>query len=80
MFLVSVFLPEVTQQIHSLRARGVMAFHIFFAKGVEIIAFRKSSGNLCTVLADISFLVIRSPLSNSLFKFSLSLVGDNSMA
>jgi len=49
-FLVSVFLPEVTQQIHSLRASGVTFSHVARAAGTPLIAFRKSSGILCMAL------------------------------
>jgi hypothetical protein len=38
--LVSLlFLPEITQQIHSLRANGVMSSHTACAFGTEAIAF-----------------------------------------
>src|SRR3989338_1499386 len=47
-FLVSAFLLEVTQQIHSLRASGVISSHTINAAGTPIIAFRKSDGILCT--------------------------------
>src|SRR6186997_2378723 len=40
-FLVSTFLPDVTQQIHSLRASGVISSHTAFAAGVTISALRK---------------------------------------
>src|SRR3989344_4789419 len=46
--LVSAFLPDVTQHIHSLRASGVISSHTARATGVAIRAFRKSSGTLCT--------------------------------
>lgn len=55
--LVSDFLPEVTQQIHSFRASGVMSSHTDNALGVEKTTFFKSSGILCTVPVDI-FLAI----------------------
>src|SRR3989344_3888284 len=51
---VSCFFTDTTQQIHSLRARGVRSSHIVNALGVEIRALRKSSGTLCTTLAAIS--------------------------
>jgi hypothetical protein len=51
-FLVSAFLPEVTQQIHSLRASGVMSSHTAFADGAEARALRKSCGSECTAPAD----------------------------
>ena len=54
--LVSIFLPDVTQHIHSLRASGVISFHNLSAMGVEIRAFRRSGGNLCTTPPAISFL------------------------
>jgi hypothetical protein len=46
--LVSAFLPEMTQQIHSLRARGVISSHTARASGTEVRVFRKSAGILCT--------------------------------
>ena len=45
--LVSAFLPEMTQQIHSLRASGVRSSHTVRAFGSEVKAFLKSSGTLC---------------------------------
>jgi hypothetical protein len=45
--LVSSFLADVTQQIHSLRANGVMSAHKSFTSGSEFIAFRKSAGSSC---------------------------------
>ena len=56
-FLVSGFLTEMTQQIHSLRASGVMSSHCFRAAGSETRAFRKSAGTLWTTPAE-SFLVM----------------------
>jgi hypothetical protein len=43
---VSSFLTEVTQQIHSLRANGVMSSHTPLAIESASIAFRKSAGSL----------------------------------
>src|SRR3989338_4516746 len=57
--LVSLFLPEVTQQIHSLRASGVISCHTESAFESEIRAFRKSAGNVCTTPVAASFVVIR---------------------
>ena len=51
---VSAFLPEVTQQIHSFFASGVISSHTANAAGAEAMAFLKSIGILCTV----PFLVI----------------------
>src|SRR3989344_7036850 len=45
---VCTFLPEMTQQIHSLRASGVMSSHNARTFPEEVSAFRKSSGILCT--------------------------------
>lgn len=57
-FLVSGFLTEVTQQIHSLRARGVREFHLARAFLSGVNAFRKSAGNLCAVPDEIDFLAM----------------------
>ena len=56
--LVSGFLADSIQQIHSLRASGVISSHAASDAGEEIRIFRKSSGTLCTTPAEISFLVI----------------------
>ncbi len=61
---VSAFLPEVTQQIHSLRASGVISAHTARAFGSDEIAFRKSAGTLCTAPAAIPFLIINTILPN----------------
>jgi hypothetical protein len=45
-FLVSSFLAEVTQQIHSFRASGVIAAQRSFAEASDVMAFRKSAGSL----------------------------------
>lgn len=57
-FLVSAFLPDVTQQIHSLRASGVMSSHTAFAAGVRMRAFCQSSGIVCTVPPARSFCIM----------------------
>lgn len=49
MSLVSAFLPEMTQQIHSLRASGVISSQSVSALGEERMALRRSSGNGWTV-------------------------------
>jgi hypothetical protein len=41
---VSAFFPDVIQQIHSLRASGVMSSHTARAFGFDASAFRKSAG------------------------------------
>jgi hypothetical protein len=46
--LVSAFFPDITQQIHSLRAKGVISCQRSRAAGVRKRAFRRSSGILCT--------------------------------
>jgi hypothetical protein len=47
--LVSSFLADVTQHIHSLRASGVMLAHTSVTVESDAIALRKSAGILCTV-------------------------------
>ena len=46
--LVSSFLTEMVQQIHSLRASGVMSSQAASAFASDAIAFRRSAGRLCT--------------------------------
>jgi hypothetical protein len=46
-FLVSSFLADVTQQIHSLRASGVMSAHTSLAMESASMALRKSAGIRC---------------------------------
>ena len=48
-FLVSTFLADVTQQIHSLRASGVMPAHTSATIASDTMALRRSAGVLCTV-------------------------------
>jgi hypothetical protein len=55
---VSGFFTETTQQIHSLRASGVISSHFARAAGSEIRTFRKSAGTLCTAPVEIAFLAI----------------------
>ena len=45
-FLVSSFLADVTQQIHSFRASGVIAAQRPFAAASDSMALRKSDGSL----------------------------------
>jgi|SRR5215471_7433054 len=56
--LVSGFLTEITQQIHSLRASGVMSSHFARAAGSAMRTFRKSAGKRCTAPGGIAFLGI----------------------
>jgi hypothetical protein len=60
--LVSGFLAESIQHIHSLRARGVISSHAASAFESEVRGFGKSGGTLCTTPEAISFLVIASPI------------------
>src|SRR5690349_2100735 len=57
-FLVSSFLTNVTQHIHSLRARGVRSSHIASAARSDVSAFRKSAGTLCTTPCEIVLLIV----------------------
>lgn len=45
-FRVSCFLADVTQQIHSFRANGVIAAQRLFAAASDSMARRKSDGSL----------------------------------
>jgi hypothetical protein len=56
--LVSGFLTEITQQIHSLRASGVISSHFARAAGSEMRTFRRSAGKLCTAPEEIAFLAM----------------------
>jgi len=58
--LVSGFLTEITQQIHSFRASGVISSHFARATGSEVRTFLKSAGTLCTAPGEIAFLVMGS--------------------
>src|SRR3989344_4945180 len=67
--LVSGFLADSIQQIHSLRARGVISSHTARAALAEVRVFCKSAGILCTTppatclpVGKVSFLVIPSML------------------
>ena len=57
--LVSAFLTEIVQQIHSLRASGVISSHAANATGSPLRTFRKSAGSLCTVPLEILFWSIK---------------------
>jgi hypothetical protein len=45
-FLVASCLAEVTQQIHSFRASGVISAQSLLAVAVDLMALRKSAGSL----------------------------------
>jgi hypothetical protein len=59
---VSSFLASSTQQIHSLRASGVISSHSLATFGVAEIIFRRSAGSLCTTPSE-SLVVISSSIS-----------------
>ena len=65
-FLVSSFLADVTQQIHSLRASGVISAQRPFAAASDSMALRKSDGSLWIVPPAIVLVVMhqmrRAPL------------------
>jgi hypothetical protein len=48
----------MTQQIHSLRASGVMSVQSRFAAASDSMAFRKSAGSVCTVPPEIFLVAI----------------------
>jgi len=56
--LVSGLLTEMTQQIHSLRASGVISSHFARAAGSEMRTFRKSAGTACTAPRETALLVM----------------------
>ena len=72
--LVSAFLPEVTQQIHSLRARGVMSSQIDCVALVEATAFRRSTGRVWTCLAEAFGVVRAAPVEVGFLGMGLGLV------
>jgi hypothetical protein len=51
--LVSFFFGEAIQQIHSLRASGVISSHASRAEVEETSIFRKSEGTVCTTPEEI---------------------------
>jgi hypothetical protein len=57
-FLVSSFLAEVTQQIHSFRASGVISAQRLLAAVLDSMALPKSAGSLWTVPPAILLVVI----------------------
>jgi hypothetical protein len=56
--LVSSFLTEMVQQIHSLRASGVMSSQAASAFASDVSAFRRSAGRLCTTPPEIRTVVM----------------------
>ena len=65
--LVSSFLTEMVQQIHSLRASGVMSSQAASAFASDASAFWRSAGRLCTTPPEIRMVVIE--LSRRLSQF-----------
>src|ERR1700691_5897982 len=55
--LVSGFLTEIVQHIHSLRASGVRSSQAASAAASAVRAFCRSSGSSCTTPPEISFAV-----------------------
>jgi hypothetical protein len=53
--LVSGFFADSIQQIHSLRASGVMSSHAVKALGLDVSALFKSAGSACTTPLEIVF-------------------------
>jgi hypothetical protein len=60
-FLVSSFLADVTQQIHSFRASGVISAQRLFAAPSDSMALRKSDGSLWIAPPAIDPVVMRRP-------------------
>ena len=58
-FLVSSFLADVTQQIHSLRASGVISAQRLLAATSDSMALRKSDGSLWIAPPVIALVVTR---------------------
>ena len=65
---VSSFLPDVTQQIHSLRASGVISAHRLLAAASDSMALRKSEGSLWIVPPESALVGMRSQVLNRLSK------------
>jgi hypothetical protein len=58
-FLVSSFLADVTQQIHSFRASGVICAQRLFTATSDSMALRKSDGSLWIAPPAIALVVMR---------------------
>src|SRR2546428_5101389 len=59
--LVSAFFGQSTQQIHSLRARGVRSSHAARTFGLAIRTRLKSTGTVCTTPPEIALELIDRP-------------------
>jgi hypothetical protein len=64
-FLVSSFLAELTQQIHSFRASGVIAAQRLLAAASDSMALRKSDGSLWIVPPVVALVVMHQLCSGS---------------
>ena len=69
--LVSSFLTEMVQQIHSLRASCVMSSHAARACASDASAFRRSGGRSCTAPPEIRTVATASPRLVSAFAHDL---------
>jgi hypothetical protein len=69
--LVSSFLTEMVQQIHSLRASGVMSSHTERAFASHESASRRSAGRLCTTPLEIRTVAIWLARSRKLSEFGV---------
>ena len=58
-FLVSSFLADVTQQIHSFRASGVISAQRLFAATSDSMALRKSDGSLWIAPPGVALVIMR---------------------
>ena len=67
--LVSGFLADLIQQIHSFRASGVMSSHVSNALASEVSAFFRSAGRSWTTPPEIFVTLKVWPTSVSLFAF-----------
>ena len=56
-FLVAGVFTSIVQQIHSLRASGVMLSQAASALGEAVSAFRKSVGSLCATPSEITLVI-----------------------
>ena len=71
-FRVSSFLADVTQQIHSFRASGVISPQMLFTAASDSMARRKSGGSLWTAPPAVALVVMRAN-----YAVSLVAVGSN---
>jgi hypothetical protein len=85
-FLVSGFLTEIVQQIHSLRESGVMSSHAARAARSEARAVRRSAGSLCATPSEIFLLISDYSLSQksaailAIFGKPIALINDQAFS